>query len=1486
MRLKTKVMKKIIAGLCMASMLFSTGAMGVVTAAEPEDSKEPPVKYTVLLENSENGTVQFSDQEGAEKEFAPGDTVSLKLNADDGFAVNGILIKDADTDEEIMKEDSDNNIYTFNMPEANLKVSASFVKEKTDAESATTDAAEKETSKASAAEKKEDNSGTEETRNVTFHVSGDGKVIVTDYDGKETVVKGGEKTFKVPMWTYLHLEFDSEKPAAVTVTDQNGAQIEDSASYKDGQFKDVTVADLEKNVTVKFDSSKAVKKAVKAAMPAAASARSFSQPEVGDVFTGTCTITNMVGGNGHTVRSVTMGNFNGFLAGEGNFTGGCADHSAASPYIGQAYTYRYTVTSVDKASGRVTGTLYCTSVVNPTDGVTTDGNGNLLGYQRTQATAIVYRDYFGYAHLTKSSANTTITNENDCYSLAGATYGVYSDSGCTKQVGTLTTDANGTSNTLQLDAGSYYVKEITAPKGYYKDTNTYPITVVSGQTSEVKVSDVPGNDPAAITLNKIDAETGEAVAQGAASLAGAQFTINYYDGYYTEEDLPEEPTRTWVIETQEIENPSTGEVRYRAMLKEECKVAGDDFYYTEGNPDPTLPLGTITVEETKAPEGYKLDGSILYAVGSEEVIEGKYVSQITMDSDMVSLKGGNEYTVEDEIIRGDFEFTKVDSETQKAMAGVQFEITSNTTGESHIITTDENGYYSSAANFNKHTNDTNGGKADSGLWFGEGEPDDSTGAMLFDTYTIKEIEGKNNEGKVMYEGTLTVSRDGFTLDMGTIENIDQPSIGTTAKNEASDNHYALADEEVVIVDTIQYYGLTKGETYRAEGVLMDKETGKAVLDADGNPITAETEFKADTPAGTVDVEFVFDGSNMAGKDLVVFEELYAGTELVAEHKDIEDTDQTIHFPAIGTKAMDSDTETNVSKADEDITIVDTVEYKNLKPGYKFTVKGTLMDKETGEPVLDDNGKEITAETTFTPEKKDGTVEVTFHFSGVSLAGKTVVVFEQAERNDKVYAVHADIEDEAQTVTIPKISTSALDGETGIQNSYADGQITIVDTVSYENLIPGQEYTMIGKVMDKETGEVVMAKVAVNDTDQEEEGTPEEEKPEAAPVSKTDTEETETPEAGEDQNQPADDEVTDSKVEMTKDPQEVTGEATFVPEESDGTIDITFVFDGSEFAGKTFVVFEELMMDEKSVAAHEDLNDDGQTVYIPEIGTKASDKENGTQNSLADEEVTIVDKVSYENLIPGTTYEVSGKLYDKETGNPLLVDGKEVTATKEFTPEKASGTVELEFTFNGSALVGKTIVVFEDVLYEGKQVASHADIEDKDQSIYFPELGTTATDKEDGDKKATADNSVTILDRVEYSNLTPGVEYTISGTLMSKETGKALIINGSEVTAEKTFTPEKAKGYVNVEFTFDGTNLGGKDVVVFEKLYLDGKEVGHHEDINDEGQTVKLVTPPAGHASNKVQTGDTWYMIGAAFAAVVLIGGGVVLLRKKKGPKAE
>ncbi len=159
------------------------------------------------------------------------------------------------------------------------------------------------------------------------------------------------------------------------------------------------------------------------------------------------------------------------------------------------------------------------------------------------------------------------------------------------------------------------------------------------------------------------------------------------------------------------------------------------------------------------------------------------------------------------------------------------------------------------------------------------------------------------------------------------------------------------------------------------------------------------------------------------------------------------------------------------------------------------------------------------------------------------------------------------------------------------------------------------------------------------------------------------------------------------------------------------------------------------------------------------------------------------------------------------------------------------------------------MAFEEGIQGGRRVAVHADVADEDQTVTFPKVETTASDKADGDHQVEAAKTQTVVDQVECTNLVPGKEYTVDGTLRlvaddGTDAGVLSDASGNKVAASKTFTPEAADGYVDLEFTFDASGLVGRKVVAFEELSTAGVRVATHADITDEDQTVEVKTPPA------------------------------------------
>ena len=492
-----------------------------------------------------------------------------------------------------------------------------------------------------------------------------------------------------------------------------------------------------------------------------------------------------------------------------------------------------------------------------------------------------------------------------------------------------------------------------------------------------------------------------------------------------------------------------------------------------------------------------------------------------------------------------------------------------------------------------------------------------------------------------------------------------PEIHTTATDKASHTHTGAVDEQTTVTDKVEYKNLIVGNTYEVSGVLMNQETGEALLDKSGEKITAKTTFKAEKSDGTVELAFTFDSSLLAGKSVVAFEDIYNDNIKVAFHTDIKDEGQTVHYPEIHTTATDAATKTHTAAPDLKTTIIDKVDYKNLVPGEAYEISGVLMDKTTGEKLLDKNGNAVTSKTSFKAEKADGSVDVTFTFDSSLLAGKSVVVYEDLYSGDKKVVSHADITDEGQTVNFPEIHTTATDKATGTHTGVVNEKTTITDKVDYSNLTVGEKYKVSGVLMNKETGEKL----------------------------------------------------------LDKDGNAITSEKEFTAESQNGSINIEFTFDSSLLAGKTTVVFEDLFNEKIKVASHADIKDEGQSVHFPEIHTTATID---SAKSITEKgSVILKDVVDYKNLIAGEKYKVKGILMNQETGEKFLdKDGNEITGYTEFTAEKADGSVDVTFTFDSSLLAGNTIVVFENLYENGIKVIGHADINDVNQTVEIVKTGDT------------------------------------------------------------------------------------------------------------------------------------------------------------------
>ena len=978
-------------------------------------------------------------------------------------------------------------------------------------------------------------------------------------------------------------------------------------------------------------------------------------------------------------------------------------------------------------------------------------------------------------------------------------------------VKTIVTDKNGVAKTSAdcLPYGKYIIRETATNDDYLNTSNEMRVTV----SEDGKMYSFTAKDDivrGGVKITKHDIETGTGDPLGGASLDGTKFEIK---------TLNEKPVIVSGV------TYTKGQVVHTLTIKD-----GEASTSTH-----LLPFGLYSIQEVKAGEGYLLtDGE-------------PHEFRIAKDGVLVNPFDG---AFENQVMRSDLEFTKKGDDGQDRLAGVAFKLTSKTTGESHVVVTDENGYFSSASSWNKHTHETNANDwaldaegvidsskldATAGVWFGGTTPDDSKGALPYDTYLIEELRCSANEGYQLIETSVIVSRDGKVYDFGTLTDV-KASITTKAYDPMDGDSNIGMGNFLTIEDKVAYANLFPGRNYKLVAELHDAKTGD-LLSGD---VTEHT-FTAQEPSGFEVVSInVPETYQHAGETITVYEKLYdEGGSLIAKHTDKDDVNQqvTVIAPEIGTTAVDGADGDKLVSTDDAATVVDTVHYKNLIPGRRYALVGALLVKKTaedgevtGEPLMVD-GAPVVSYTTFTPETADGDADVTFTFDSLALKDGTQLVaaevlfgiplepsdltepdadallelMENAEDVSTFLAKHFDIEDLGQTVTIknPKIATTALDGIDNDKNVVTDSETVIVDTVEYHNLVPGKEYTLKGSMQVKG----------------EKDG-----KPVATPL-----------EVG---------------------GEAVTAETTFTPEAAHGTVNVTFAFDSRDLEdGTQLVVFENLERNGNVLVTHEDIEDINQMVVVtvPGISTSARDGIDGDKDVVVDDATTVIDTVEYKNLVPGKEYTLNGKLYSKSTGKPLMVGDKPVTGQTTFTPEKADGKVEMTFTFDSRTIADKTdIVVFESLVRSGTELASHADIDDKNQTVTVthPEIGTTAVDGADGDKNVITDDTTEVIDTVEYTGLIPGKTYTLKGTLHVKVTDeegnvteKALEVDGKPVTAETTFTPEKADGKVDVVFHFNSLTIPhDTEIVAFESLEKNGVEIAAHADIKDKAQTVTVKHP--------------------------------------------
>lgn len=737
-------------------------------------------------------------------------------------------------------------------------------------------------------------------------------------------------------------------------------------------------------------------------LPVEASTVNLDTLEVGDTFSGKLGTSNTNPSTG--VTNFTIDYIDGLLgSASGQIINQLSVQCLEPGHIGLTYKtayesgsktyypYNATVTDV-QPDGRVTLRIDVPRYLNPYTGEEATGWSAGLGtvpYQRCGATWVIQtapRNITVNVTLDKSNGNAAMTQGNPaCYAqdLSGAIYGVYSDAALTNEVGRITTDANGHGElngiTVQRNA-VLYTKELVAPRGFGLDAQVYShMFTANSETYSIQSTDVPLNDPLTITLNKISAD-GTVVANPA-SLEGAEFTIKYYAGQYTFNDLPTTATRTWVIQTKLVGG------RYFALMSDTYKVSGDPFYLDAGIP--TLPLGTITVEETKAPTGYTLDNKVIDATNSPapNIKDGVALFNIVDENSLARVVGGNEYTVVEGVVRGGLEIQKKDADTGANVGTATFEIVNKNNYD--VVARDENGDVVATAAAGQTlpytiTTDANGYWKSNDAFLPAGDyelVEVSAPAGYYLNTNPKPFEIKDNGAIV----SLDYADDKIMLDV--------------AKTDGKGNNVAGA--KMTLIDKVTGSEIvTFTSTKENTDISKFVEGGKTYILREDEAPFGFNKFE--------DIEFTVTGTRqheqvvMAVDTRKVFYVSAIKVDAMDNSKKLKGAELTL-FKADGTVAVDKDGNPCVGITDGEGVITWAVEYADDLGGYYVqetaAPEGYRINNEHFQVVLSEdydfavnNAVKVVVNDTALPSVKTGD---TFHAVGLSMmfvGGLAVAVF--------------------------------------------------------------------------------------------------------------------------------------------------------------------------------------------------------------------------------------------------------------------------------------------------------------------------------------------------------------------------------------------------------------------------------------------------------------------------------------------------------------
>lgn len=648
------------------------------------------------------------------------------------------------------------------------------------------------------------------------------------------------------------------------------------------------------------------------------------------------------------------------------------------------------------------------------------------------------------------------------------------------------------------------------------------------------------------------------------------------------------------------------------------------------------------------------------------------------------------------------------------------------------------------------------------------------------------------------------------------------SLETKVLVDSTKTNVAPADEKVDVTDTVILHNLVAGTKFTLVGKVSDGENIK---------VENEVEFTAKGDDETVSVPLK--GLNLteyAGKSLYVICELKYDGEVIATHnEDGTDPDEKFYVPAVETNAIDATTNTQYSILDK-TQIIDSVKYSNLPTEYEYELETTFVDSATGEEIKkteiekdpywnmlkdlgyvtdetssDSTGDSVAEDTgkivsevgkafkrtqVLKPEKMDDTVNVTFDIDprSFNLEGKTITIRQVIKLNGVAVAKHTDKDAESQQISFPTGSTLAVDNTSHNHTIAPTKDADVVDTIFCKNLATGISVDFYGIAIDKDT------------------------------------------------NKP---------VELNGKPVVVKQSETI--SKADQEVQLHYVVDGTKLKGKRLTSFVFAVYNGKIVFKHTDPNSAEQSFSFSSLRTKFLDDKNGTHATMLTEDVHQTDTVTLDGLTKGERFTLKGVVYNKSTRKPMLVDGKQVTNSIDFTAKGNSEEVALKYQYNGlkSDAYHKDknddLVSFVYLYKDGILIDKEEDFDSFDQTIKLPSCGTSASDGITKLHVGYASKTAIFRDSVDYYNLIVGDWYSTTLTLHlnkdGKDAGPLKDANGNLITATVKFQAKTTDGSVKVEVKYDASLLAGETITAFETIRTKGYEVCGHTEITDEGQQI-------------------------------------------------